>query len=92
MTLSNERQAEIRAATKANPVTLTQVEVDELREESRHRFQADFGGGKYRIPAKPDSPGEKMLRMKLNGKSNAEIGDDLGLSESTVRRIIERLY
>lgn len=90
--MTPERKAEIKAATKDHPATLTQAEVDELRAESRHRFQADFGAGKYIIPAKPDTPADKMLDMKLEGKTNAEIAEALGLAESSVRRIISQTY
>lgn len=90
--MTPERKQEIKDATKENPVRLTFEEEQELREASPHRFQTDFGAGRYLVPARRGTRGARMLELKGAGYSEAEIAEQMGVKETSVSRVLERVY
>lgn len=87
--MTPERKQEIKAATKDNPVYLTDEEVAELREVSESRLRMAVGAGRFVTPVKAGSKADEALKLKNKGNSNAVIAQELGLAESSVRRILE---
>lgn len=84
-TMAPARQEEINESTLENPVHLTWEEIDAM--DPMH-VQHGIGAGRFTMDPKPGSPAEGMLRMKHAGYANAEIADAMGLSESSVARIL----
>lgn len=82
------RQEEINESTPENPVHLTWEEIDAM---NPMHVQHGIGAGRFTMDPKPGSPTERMQQMKTAGYSEAEIGDAMGLSESTVKRLLRSM-
>jgi len=90
--ITTERLAEIEAATKTNPVRLTDEEVAEMHLRNKNRFQMDIGAGIFLLPATEGSDAASAHQLKAEKKTDAEIAEALGLEESKVRRILAGTY
>lgn len=90
--MTPERQKQIYKATPENPVHLTPEEEKEMREENMNNLQHGVGAGRFIITPREGSSAAKVLGLQGKGLSNAAIAHELGISESTVRRVLSRVH
>jgi predicted transcriptional regulator len=88
--ITQKRQEEIDSATKANPVNITVEEAVELRMRNKTNFYMDINSGRLCLESHILTMRQLVSNANTNGMSDAAIAEELGLTEKTVRRILDR--
>lgn len=87
-TWTPERQKQVNEATPESPVLLTPDEERELREANKNGFYLAIGEGCLMIHIREGSRAAQVLALKDKGMNTEAIAEQLGVSVTTIRRIM----